>query len=234
MANLQKGVLDKISHFLSKQSFSYEVIVVDDGSTDGSVEFVEEFVKDESQFKLLKNPHLGKGGAVSSGMLKAQGQWRLFIDMDQAAPIEELKNLLPYTKNYDVIIGSRSNQRKGAPWTRIIMANGMIVLRKALIGLFDISDAQCGFKLFKNEAAEKIFTKLNEVHSFKKISGSAVTAGFDIEILLLTKKFKYKIKEVPVKWLYVESRRVSPIVDSIEGVLDLLQIRLNMFSGKYS
>lgn len=233
MANLQKGVLDKISHFLSKQDFSHEVIVVDDGSTDGSVEFVEEFIKDEPHFSLLKNSHMGKGGAVSSGMLKGKGQWKLFIDMDQAAPIEEINKLLPFTKSYDIVIGSRSNQRKDAPWTRIIMANGMIILRKILIGLFDISDTQCGFKLFRKDAAEKIFMKLAEIHNFKKISGSAVTAGFDIEILLLAKKFKYKIKEVPVKWLYVESRRVSPIIDSIEGVLDLLQIRLNMFSGKY-
>lgn len=234
MTNLQKGVLDKIAHFLSKKDFSYEVIIADDGSTDGSVEFAEEFIKENSHFKLLKNSHLGKAGAVTAGMLSAKGEWRLFADMDQAAPIEELNKLLPFTnKNYDIVIGSRSNQRKNAPFTRIVMANGMIILRKFLVGLYSITDTQCGFKMFSEEAAKKLFTTLNQIHSFKKISGSSVTAAFDVELLYIAKKMGFKIKEVPVNWLYVETRRVSPIRDSIEGVLDLLKIRLNIISGKY-
>lgn len=235
MANLQKGVLDKIAHFLSKQKFTYEVLVVDDGSDDGSVEFVGKFVKDNPHFKLLKNSHLGKAGAVTSGMLEAKGAWRLFADMDQAAPIEELNKLLPFTqKGFDVVIGSRNSSRKGAPWTRLVMANGMIILRKILVGLYDISDTQCGFKLFSNTATEKVFTKAKTIHNgFRKIHGSSVTAGFDIELLLLAHKMGFKIKEVPVNWLYVETRRVSPIKDSIYGVLDLLRIRLNSLSGKY-
>lgn len=234
-ANLRKGVLDKISHYLSKQKFNYEVIIVDDGSDDGSVEFVEEFVKDEPHFKLIKNTHLGKAGAVTSGILHARGEWRIFADMDQATPIEELTKLLPYTKKgFDVVIGSRSNVRKGAPWTRLIMANGMIILRKLLIGLFDIKDAQCGFKMFSEKAAGIIFPKASKIHQgFQKISGSSVTAGFDIELLLLARKNGFKIAEVPVDWLYVESRRVSPIKDSIYGVLDLLKIKLNIIGGVY-
>lgn len=235
MANLQKGVLDKIDHFLSKQKFSWEVIVADDGSDDGSVSFLEDFIKENNSFKLLKNSHLGKAGAVTSGMLKAKGQWRLFTDMDQATSIEELNKLLPFVgKGFDVIIGSRSSQRKNSPFTRIIMSNGVIILRKMLIGMFDIKDTQCGFKMFRDKTSEVLFNKLSEIHhGFSKIHGSNVTAGFDIELLYLAKKNRFKIKEVPVDWLYVESRRVSPISDSIEGVLELFKIKLNSIKGIY-
>ena len=234
--NLRKGVLDKIAHYLSKQKFTYEVLIVDDGSDDGSVEFAEKFVKDEPAFRLIKNSHLGKAGAVTSGILQSIGDWRLFCDMDQAAPIDEFSKFLPYTKkDFDIVIGSRSNQRKNAPWTRLVMANGMIILRKLLIGLFDIRDTQCGFKMFSKKAAEVIFPKASKIHEgFQKISGSSVTAGFDIELLYLARKNGFKIAEVPVDWLYVESRRVSPIKDSIYGVLDLLKIKLNIFKGIYS
>ena len=235
-ANLRKGVLDKIAHFLSKQEFTYEVLIVDDGSDDGSVEFAQDFVKENPHFKLIKNSHLGKAGAVTSGILQGKGEWRLFMDMDQAAPIEEFSKLLPYVgKGFDVIIGSRSNKRKNAPWTRFVMANGMIILRKILIGLYDIQDTQCGFKMFNHKAADEIFHKAEKIHNgFQKISGSSVTAGFDIELLYLAKKNNFKIKEVPVDWLYVESRRVNPIKDSIYGVLDLLKIKLNSIRGVYN
>src|SRR5690348_3471605 len=125
MANLQKGVLDKVKSFLDKEKYSYEVIIVDDGSKDGSEEFVEKFVKNNSAFSFIKNPHLGKAGAVTTGMLAAKGKYVLFTDMDQATPIEELDKLMPFfNKGYDVVIGSRTG-RKGAPWTRKLMAKGM-------------------------------------------------------------------------------------------------------------
>src|SRR5947209_5063199 len=96
MANLQKGVLEKVKNFLDKKKFSFEVIVVDDGSTDGSVEFLKEFVKANRHFRLLQNAHFGKAGAVTKGMLEAKGERVLFTDMDQATPIEEIDKLLPF------------------------------------------------------------------------------------------------------------------------------------------
>ena len=234
MANLQKGVLDKLEHFLNKQKFEYEVIVVDDGSDDGSVEFVEKFIKESPKFKIVENSHLGKAGAVTAGMLKAKGEYALFTDMDQATPIEELDKLLPFAKNYDIVIGSRSSQRKGAPWTRLLMAKGMMVLRSLIVGVRGINDTQCGFKLFRKDVSENLFSKLQTFHhGYKKISGSSVKAGFDVELLFLALKLKYKIKEVPVEWLYVETRRVSPVKDSLEAVEDLVQIKLNDLRGKY-
>ena len=234
MANLQKGVLDKLDHFLKKQGFDYEVLISDDGSTDGSVEFAERFIKDNSKFRLVKNPHLGKAGAVTSGMLKAKGEYALFTDMDQATPIEELCKLLPYADKYDIVIGSRSSQRKGAPWTRVVMAKGMMTLRSIIVGIKGIKDTQCGFKLFRKDVSDKLFLKLEKFHhGFREISGSSVKAGFDVELLFLAQKDGYKIKEVPVEWLYVETRRVNPIKDSVEALEDLVTIKLNSVSGKY-
>lgn len=234
MANLQKGVLDKVDHFLSKQKYNYEVIVVDDGSDDGSVEFVEKFVKENSKFKLSKNSHTGKAGAVTTGMLSAKGENVLFTDMDQATPIEEVNKLLPFVNKFDIVIGSRSSTRKGAPWTRQLMANGMIFLRTVLVGIGGIKDTQCGFKIFKNNVSQKLFKSLEDFHNgYKKISGSSVKAGFDVELLFLAQKMKYSIKEVPVEWLYVETRRVSPIKDSVEGLMDLIRIKINDLKGKY-
>lgn len=235
MANLQKGVLQKIENFLSKKRFSYEVIIVDDGSKDGSIEFVEDFIKDNPRFRLIKNPHLGKAGAVTTGVLAAQGEYILFTDMDQATPIEEVDKLLPFfDQKFDVVIGSRNSKRRGAPWTRLLMARGMMFLRTFVVGIKGITDTQCGFKMFRKAAAQKLFSKIQKLHQgFQKVSGSSVSAGFDVEILYLAQKMRYKIKEVPVNWLYVETRRVSPIKDSIGGVLDLVRIKIRDFQGVY-
>ena len=234
MANLQKGVLDKVQHFLNKKKFPYEVIIVDDGSTDGSVQFVKNFVKDNKNFKLIENPHLGKAGTVTKGVLSSHGHYVLFADMDQATPIEEVDKLLPYfEQGFDIVIGSRSSNRKGAPFTRILMARGMMFLRNFLIGIRGISDTQCGFKMFRHEIVNYLFTKLRNIHSSQEVSGSSVSAGFDVELLYLAQKIGYKIKEVPVNWLYVETRRVNPVIDSIKGFVDLIKIKIKDIKGEY-
>lgn len=233
MANLQKGVLEKVKQYLSKQQFEYEVLIVDDGSDDGSREFVKRFTKDNKNFRILENNHLGKAGAVTSGVLSANGDFIMFADMDQATPIEELEKLLPFTDDYDVVIGGRK-KRKGSPLSRRLMSSGVIILRKIIVGLADIQDTQCGFKLFKKKAALDIFGQIKKIHSgFQKIKGSSVTAGFDVEVLYIAFTLGYKVKEVPVEWLYVETRRVNPVKDSIEGLLGLLVIRNNIIHGVY-
>jgi glycosyltransferase involved in cell wall biosynthesis len=236
MANLRKGVLDKVEHFLKKQKYTYEVIIVDDGSKDGSVEFIKDFVEEYPTFRLIKSEHVGKAGAVTKGVLEAKGEYVLFTDMDQATPIEEINKMIPYFEGgFDIVIGSRSTRRQGAPLSRVIVSRGAIIMRKLIVGLGDITDTQCGFKAFKYDVAQKLFTGISKVHhGYKKILGSAVTAGFDMELLYLARKRGYKIKEVPVSWLYVESRRVSPFKDSIEGIKDLLIIKSNEMSGKYN
>ena len=236
MGNLRKGVLNKIKAFLEKKKYTYEVIIVDDGSRDGSIEFVEKFSRENKEFLLVKNPHYGKAGAVTTGMLKAQGAYRLFTDMDQATPIEELDTLLPYLEKgtYDIAIGSRNPKTTGYPWSRHILHGGMIIFRKIVVGMPTINDTQCGFKLFREDVAKKVFGEFNVIHhGFKKITRSAVTAGFDVELLYIAEKMKYKIQEVPVEWMYVETRRVSPIGDSLDAVKDLVRIRINKMKGLY-
>ncbi len=234
MANLQKGVLEKIKNYLDGQSYEYDVTIVDDGSTDGSREFVEKFIKDHKNFHLIENHHTGKAGAVTAGMLAVKGYLVLFTDMDQATPIEEIEKLLPYfKKGYDVVIGSRS-ARKGAPLSRQIMSRSASFLRARIIGLPEFKDTQCGFKMFTREASDDLFTTINKVNGlFKEIKGSAVTAGFDMELLYIAKKKGYKIKEVPVDWLYVEARRVNPVTDSVQGLLDLIRIRKKINNNIY-
>ncbi len=243
LANLRKGTLDKVEHYLEKQKYSYEVIVVDDGSTDGSLEFVRRFTKGNTKFKLLENSHTGKAGAVTTGMLKASGDYVLFTDMDQATPIEEIEKLLSFTQKampagkqgFDIVIGSRRKTRTGAPFTRKIMGTGMIFMRTMVVGLPDIEDTQCGFKVFSKDSAQTVFSKIKKIHGgFKNIGRSSVSAGFDVELLYIATKEGYKIKEVPVDWLYVETRRVSPIKDSIDGLLDLIRIRRNIIKKVYS
>lgn len=236
MANLQKGVLDKVQHFLEKKNFTYEIIIADDGSSDGSIAFIQKYIADNPKFILLKSPHYGKAGAVTTGMLKAKGKYRLFTDMDQATPIEEIDTLLPCLESgkYDIAIGSRSTRRKGAPGIRLFISRSAILLRKLIIGMPEITDTQCGFKMFTAEATEKLFTKFKSIkQGFKKVTGTAITFGLDVEILYLAKKYKYRVKEVSVDWLHVETRRVNPVKDSIQGVMDLIIMKKNIHRGIY-
>ncbi len=232
--NLQKGVLFKINEFLAKKNFSWEVLIVDDGSSDESISHIEKFIKNHNNFYLYKNKHQGKAQAVISGVQKANGENILFADMDQATPIEEVDKLLPYlNKNFDVVIGSRNNARHGAPLLRLFMARGFMFLRRFILGLGDISDTQCGFKLFSKKAAQEIFSRLR-LYSSKTIArGPMVTAGFDVEVLFVAQKLGFQIKEIPIYWCYVETRRVSPISESINGLIDMLKLKYYDFKGLY-
>lgn len=236
MANLRKGVLEKVKVFLDKKNIQYEVIVVDDGSRDGSTAFVKQFTKENSRFKLIENSHTGKAGAVAKGMLSAKGKYVVFTDMDQATPIEEIDTLLPFLESgkYQVAIGSRTTGGLGYPFSRQILHDVGILLRKTIVGLPEVFDTQCGFKMFTNEAAQTIFAQLTSIHNgFKEITKSAVQFGFDVEVLLIAKSKGYGIKEVPVHWLYVESRRVSPLRDSVDGIINLFRIRIKKMHGVY-
>lgn len=233
--NLQKGALYRIYDYLTKQKYSWEVVIVDDGSSDKSVEQIEKFIKNHDGFNLIKNRHQGKAQAVIKGIEKSKGELVLFQDLDQATPIDEVEKLLPYIKQgFSVVIGSRGSHREGSPFLRQVVSRGFILLRKIILGLGEIKDTQCGFKLFTRDAVETIFPKLRlYLPKDGKTSGPMVTAGFDVEVLYLAKKFHFKIKEVTVFWHYVESRRVNPITESINGLADMIQLKINNIKGYY-
>lgn len=232
--NLRMGALEKVSHYMAKKSYSWEVIIVDDGSTDESKHLIKDFMEDNKHFQLMENEHKGKAMTVIAGMLKAKGKFRLFTDLDQATPLSELEKLMIWTKKgYDIVIGSRNTHRPGAPFFRLLMARGFMFLRNVILNL-GISDTQCGFKLFTDAAAEKIFKRVKVYGENQKTKGSTVTAGFDVEVLYIAKKLGFKIKEVPVEWHYQETRRVNPLRDSIRGLRDLLKIRIYSIQGFYN
>jgi len=233
--NIRLGSLDKVVRYLEKLSFAWEGLIVDDGSTDESKELISEFISTNSHFSLVERPHQGKAAAVITGMLKSQGDLILFTDLDQATPINQLEKTLPWIeKGFDIVIGSRKGKRTGAPFLRRLMGPGFMLVRNLILGLSGIEDTQCGFKLFKQKAAREIFHRLKIFGVQKQLSGPRVTAGFDVEVLFIAKKLNYKIKEVPVEWHYVDTRRVSPILDSLDALIDIIRIRLNSMQGKYN
>jgi glycosyltransferase involved in cell wall biosynthesis len=232
--NIRLGSLDKVLRYLERQTYQWEVIVVNDGSTDNTLDLLSDLVRSNKGSAVINNPHQGKAASVVTGVLASKGKYVLFCDLDQATPIREVEKVLVwFSKGFDVVIGSRNTKREGAPLTRILMARGFMFLRSAFLGLRGITDTQCGFKAFKREVAIKLFEKLKLYGHRHTVSGSMVTAGFDIEILFLAKEMGYAIKEVPVEWHYVETRRVNPITDSIQGLKDIFFIRINALKGAY-
>jgi dolichyl-phosphate beta-glucosyltransferase len=232
--NLKNGCLDKVVDYFSKATYSYEILVVNDESTDGSRKLLEKYEKNK-KITLINKEHSFKAGTVIRGFKEAKGKYVLMTDMDQATPITEFDKFLSHLNNMiDIVIGSRKDERRGAPLSRKIMAKGLIFLRSLILGLTSIKDTQCGFKVFKREEVLKIISKLKLYNDKKIQSGvSKVTAGFDMEILYIAKKMNLSIVEIPVSWNYVETRRVSPIRDSIDGLLDMLKIRIFDLLKKY-
>lgn len=231
--NLRLGALENVAHFLSKKNFNYEVIIVDDGSTDDSRRLVKDFITDNPKFRLLSKQHKGKAATVIAGMEEGKGSFILFSDLDQATPINQIDLFFPYfEKGNDVVLGSRDTVRRGAPFTRIAMARGFMLLRNLILDL-GIRDTQCGFKAFTKDAAEIIIPRLKVFNLHSSARGSTVTAGFDVELIYIAKQVGLKIAEVPVEWHYQETRNVSPIKDSLEGLRDLINIRINSLKGIY-
>lgn len=233
--NLKKGVLDLVNNYLKKQKYTWEVLIVDDGSKDNTVKIIEKFIARTNNFFLYIEPHRGKGGTVISGMLKARGDIVVFDDMDQATPINQLEKVLPmFEKEYDIAIGSRSG-RKGASIIRKVMSIGLMVLRTIILRL-PYKDTQCGFKAFKKEVIRPIFERMKVFNDSQITNGVSVTAGFDPELLYIARKLNYKVIEVPVEWEDRGNRGssgVNPIKDSWEGFRDLMKVRINALQGKY-
>ncbi len=183
-----------IDRQLSRAEYSSEILVINDGSTDATAAIVERFTRLMPDLRLLNHAeNHGKGWTVRQGMLQAHGNFRLFMDADNAVSVDQFNNMLPFLKEgYDVVIGSRTVKgAKLAPpqslWRRLLGKGGNLFIQALVVP--GIWDTQCGFKAFSEEAARKIF-------------GAAVIDqwGFDTEALALARRFGFKIKEIPVRW----------------------------------
>ncbi|OGK54290.1 hypothetical protein A3H78_01340 [Candidatus Roizmanbacteria bacterium RIFCSPLOWO2_02_FULL_36_11] len=234
--NIQKGVLDKIGNFTDSNVDIVEVIISDDGSTDSTKNIIKnKYLRQFSKFKLLENSHCGKAFTLISAIKAAVGDYIIFSDMDLATPLEEAEKLINEAKKGSkIVIGSRNNSRKGAPILRKVMAKGFILVRDVLIGLQGIKDSQCGFKLFDRKLALTIIDQLVVFKKERNIDGSSVSAGFDLEFLFVSGKLGHKIKEVPVIWRHVETKNVNFLSDSIETLRDIMKIKYNDLTKKYS
>lgn len=233
--NLQKGVLDKIGNFTKNDERFSEVLLIDDGSTDKTKKIIKEkYLNQFPKFSLIENKHGGKAFAIMTGVQKSKGPFVMFSDIDLATPIEESEKLIEAIETgFDIAVGSRSQDRVGAPLARKILARGFILVRDLLVGLQGIRDTQCGFKIFKREVALNIFQKLQVFKVGHAIQGPSVSAGFDLEFLFIARKLKYTIKEVPVIWRHVETRNVNFITDAVETLKDIIKIKYYDFRGVY-
>jgi dolichyl-phosphate beta-glucosyltransferase len=218
--------LIEIDKHLRESDFSYEILVVNDGSTDKTAEIVKRMQKDIKNLRLIDNKvNKGKGGVVKQGMLEAKGSIRLFTDADNSTSISEFYKMVPFFNNgYDVVIGSRvlkeSRLDPPQPLIRQVLGKlGNIFIR--MMVLPGIYDTQCGFKAFSEEAAKKIFP-------LSKITGW----GFDVEILALAKKLGYKIKEIPVTWVNDIRSHVGAKA-YLQVLIETIKIRWWLWSNQY-
>ena len=218
--------LAAINEYLSARPYTWEVIVADDGSEDDTAEIVQEFGKTHPGFVVHTFPHRGKGGAVKLGMLEAVGAYRFLCDADLSMPIGLLERMLPPSPPaVDIVIGSREAEganRIGEPRGRWLMGRVFNSFTR-LLAAPGIRDTQCGFKVFRGEAADNLFRS-------QTLDGFA----FDAEILLLARKRGFTVAEVGIDWYYRSESKVRPFRDGWRTLRDLVLIRWRWFTGRYA
>jgi len=219
-----RETLNTLEYYFDQQDYAAEILVVLDGCTDATEQIVQaEFPKVQ---RLAYTPNRGKGHAVRTGMLAAQGDYRLFYDADSSTPIEEVEKLWAvFDDGADVVIGSRSlpesNVAKRQAWYRQTM--GRIYNRiLRLFRLTSFPDTQCGFKGFTAQACEEVFPR-QTVEGF----------GFDVELLFIAAHQGLRVEQVPVTWINSPQSKVNPISHSFGMIFDSLRIRRNGQLGRY-
>lgn len=220
--------LDSVLAYVTRRGFAdFEVLVVDDGSQDGTVAIVENYRRHEPHIRLLRNPgNRGKGYSVRQGMLEALNEWILFSDADLSAPIEDLDILLTAAERdkADIVIGSRAVDRSMVgvrqPLGRELSGRTFNLFMRAATGL-PFGDTQCGFKLYRKAAARAVFTR-------QTLDGFS----FDVEDLVIAKTLGLTVIETAVHWDNVEGTRVGAL-QGVKSFTDLARIRWNQLSGKY-
>ncbi len=209
--------LEKIYDYLKKQTYPWEIVVVDDGSTDETVSKTELLAKKIPNLRVIANKvNHGKGAVVKQAMLGARGDWRIFTDADNSTPLDQIEKLWKFKNEFEVIIGSR-HLEKGSiktppPWYREVISflSNLLIQIMAVPG---IKDTQCGFKLFSKNATEKIFP-LQTIDRW----------SFDVEILAIARKLKIPIKEVAVDWYNSPESKVRAIRALARSLVELVKI----------
>ncbi len=210
--------LARVREYLDASGWEYEILVVDDGSRDRTVDEARRVAAGDPRIRVIGyGENRGKGAAVRFGALQAAGEWVLFSDADLSTPIEELSRLLPYlSRGFDVVIGSRalagSDLKVRQPWWRERVGRLVNWCVRRLSGL-PFPDTQCGFKLFSRRAARDVFSNLT-------VCGWM----FDVEALVLAQRLGYRAVDVPVTWINSGESRAK-LSHAPRTVLELLHIR---------
>lgn len=217
--------LEKVALFLGDQSYSWEVIVVDNASSDQTPNIIQTFAQKNPRIRGLRESVRGKGKAIQSGMLAAQGEYRFMCDADLSMPITELNRFLPpHRENLDLVIASREAPgaiRYNEPYYRHLGGRAVNTMIRTLI-LPGLHDTQCGFKCFSAPVAEDLFS-----HQ------TIFNWSFDIEILAIAQLRGYDIAEIPIPWYFNEETKLSAVQDAVQMFLDILAVRKNIRSGVY-
>jgi dolichyl-phosphate beta-glucosyltransferase len=221
--------LDSIMAYLQTHAFRAEIVVVDDGSSDGTAQVVVAYGGRFPALRLISNQgNRGKGFSVRHGMLEARGEIALFTDADLSTPIEEADKLLAALRagGFDGAIGSRAIDRSliEVHQSAIREQAGILFNRivRWILGL-EFSDTQCGFKAFRTARARRIFEQQR-----------AERFGFDPEILFLAKRDGLRVAEIPVRWSHDKATKVNVVADGIHMFLELLRIRWDALRGRYA
>ncbi len=222
--NRLPGTLEQIFRFLEQQSFSSEVIVVENASADETLALAQNFARQHANLRVLQS-RKGKGTAVQHGMLNAKGEYRFMCDADLSMPVEEIvKFIPPKLENFDIAIASR--EAKGAvrynePSYRHWGGRGINLMIQTLI-LPGLNDTQCGFKCFRAAVAEDIFRQ-------QTLPGWS----FDIELLYIARRRGYRIVEVPIHWYHFSDSKISAFRDALRMIQDIFRIHANARRGLY-
>ncbi len=217
--------LEQVFAFLNQQDFTAEVVVVENGSSDRTLEIAQEYAGRHPQLRVLQNDERGKGLAVRLGMLEARGQYRFICDADLSMPIEEVvKFIPPALSDFDVAIGSREapgairfNEPAYRHW-----GGRAINLAIRLLILPGLQDTQCGFKCFTAEASERLF-------QLQTLPGWS----FDIELLYLARRAHLRVREVPIHWYFDADSKVKAVKDALNMLKDIFRIHRNARRGQY-
>ncbi len=240
--NLQRGVLSEVRNYLSKQKYTWEVIVSDDGSPDEqSRQLAKDFCQTNKGFAFLENSHGGKPLALWAGIQKASGQVVLISDMDQSTPVSESEKLLEYYKqNFDIVIGSRGVERKNSSLFRQLASVVFRTFRRSII-LPQIIDTQCCFKSAKKAVFLDVFPRLQIIKQAPQNTKGWTVGSWDAEFLFIAIKYGYKIKEVPVLWenrdqamgTKESTSKGQFVKESLDMVKQIFRVRINDLKGFY-